>query len=193
MPLLVYICSAQVLSNAQTVYVRTERDPDSAFGAIRAALHELDPNLPVTGMKTLERQLDESLVTERMIASLSTAFGALATVLAVIGLYGVMAFMVTRRSREIGIRMALGAQSGNVVWLVMREVLALVGVGIAFGLPAAFALAGLVRAQLYGIEPNDPLSIALATLLLAAVAVLAGYIPARRAATYDPVQVLRAE
>jgi ABC-type antimicrobial peptide transport system permease subunit len=144
-------------------------------------------------MKTLERQLDESLVTERMIASLSTAFGALATVLAVIGLYGVMAFMVTRRSREIGIRMALGAQSGNVVWLVMREVLVLVGVGIAFGLPAAFALAGLVRAQLYGIEPNDPLSIALATLLLAAVAVLAGYIPARRAATYDPVQVLRAE
>jgi predicted permease len=192
-PLLVYLCAAQVQNNAQTVYVRTERDPDSAFATIRAALHELDPNLPVTGMKTLERQLDESLVTERMIASLSTAFGALATVLAVIGLYGVMAFMVTRRAREIGIRMALGAQSGNVVWLVMREVLVLVGVGVAFGLPAAFALAGLVRAQLYGIEPNDPPSIALATLLLAAVAVLAGYIPARRAAACDPVQVLRAD
>jgi ABC-type antimicrobial peptide transport system permease subunit len=147
----------------------------------------------VSGMKTLERQLDESLVTERMIATLSTAFGELATVLAVIGLYGVMAFMVTRRAREIGIRMALGAQQGNVVWLVMREVLGLVAIGIAAGLPAAFGLASLVRTQLYGIGPNDPLSIALASLVLAIVAVLAGYIPARRAATYDPVQVLRAE
>ena len=192
-PLLVYLCAPQIVANGQTVYVRTEREPDSAFGAVRSALHELDPNLPVSGMKTLERQLDESLVTERMIATLSTAFGALATVLAVIGLYGVMAFMVTRRAREIGIRMALGAQQGNVVWLVMREVLGLVAVGIAAGLPAAFGLAGLVRTQLYGIGPNDPLSIALATLVLAIVAVLAGYIPARRAATYDPVQVLRAE
>jgi ABC-type antimicrobial peptide transport system permease subunit len=177
----------------QTVYVRTERDPDSAFGAVRAALHELDPNLPVSGMKTLERQLNESLVTERMIAMLSTAFGGLATVLAVIGLYGVMAFLVTRRAREIGIRMALGAQQGNVVWLVMREVLGLVAIGIAAGLPAALALAGLVRAQLYGIGPNDPLAIVLATGVLAVVALLAGYIPARRAATYDPVRVLRAE
>jgi len=192
-PLLVYMCAPQILANAQTVYVRTERDPDAAFGAVRAALHEIDANLPVYGMKTLERQLDESLVTERMIASLSTAFGALATVLAVIGLYGVMAFMVTRRSREIGIRMALGAQQGNVVWLVMREVLVLVAVGIAAGLPAALVLASLVRAQLYGIGPNDPLAIALATLVLGAVAVLAGYLPARRAATYDPVQVLRSE
>jgi predicted permease len=192
-PLLVYLCAPQMGAYGQTVYVRTEREPDSAFGAVRAALHELDPNLPVSGMKTLERQLDESLVTERMIATLSTAFGALATVLAVIGLYGVMAFMVTRRAREIGIRMALGAQQGNVVWLVMREVLGLVAIGIAAGLPAAFGLASLVRTQLYGIGPNDPLSIALASLVLAIVAVLAGYIPARRAATYDPVQVLRAE
>src|SRR5260370_11972027 len=100
-------------------------------------------------MKTLERQLDESLVTERMIATLSTAFGALATVLAVIGLYGVMAFMVTRRSREIGIRMALGAQSGDVVWVVVREVLALVGVGVAARVPAAVSLASLGWSPLY--------------------------------------------
>jgi ABC-type antimicrobial peptide transport system permease subunit len=89
--------------------------------------------------------------------------------------------------------MALGAQQGNVVWLVMREVLGLVAIGIAAGLPAALALAGLVRAQLYGIGPNDPLAIVLATGVLAVVALLAGYIPARRAATYDPVRVLRAE
>jgi ABC-type antimicrobial peptide transport system permease subunit len=144
-------------------------------------------------MMTLERQLEESLIAERMIAALSTVFGLLATVLAVLGLYGVMAYTVARRSREIGIRMALGAQSGNVVWLVMREVLLLVAGGVGIGLPAALALSKLVRAQLYGVEPDDPLSIAAATLLLAAVAVLAGYVPARRASGYDPVRVLRYE
>jgi ABC-type antimicrobial peptide transport system permease subunit len=104
-----------------------------------------------------------------------------------------MAFMVTRRSREIGIRMALGAQSGNVVWLVMREVLVLVAAGIAIGAPAAWALSKVVQSQLYGVAPHDPISIALPTVLLTAVALLAGYIPARRAAGYDPVRVLRYE
>jgi len=144
-------------------------------------------------MKTLERQLDESLVTERLVATLSSVFGALATLLAIIGLYGVMAYMVTRRSREIGIRMALGALAGNVVWLVMREVLLLVGIGIAVGLPAAFAVTRLASSQLYGVSANDPFAMAAATLLLATVALLAGYIPARRAAAYDPVRVLRYE
>jgi ABC-type antimicrobial peptide transport system permease subunit len=144
-------------------------------------------------MKTLERQMEESLVTERMIATLSSIFGVLATVLAIIGLYGVMAYMVTRRSREIGIRMALGAMSGSVVWLVMREVLVLVGAGIAVGLPAAYFLTKVVQAQLYGIEPNDPVSLAVATMLLVGVALAAGYIPARRAAGFDPVRVLRYE
>jgi predicted permease len=176
-----------------TYYVRTERQPDSAFQTIRSTVREMDVNLPVLNMKTLDGQLEESLVTERMIASLATVFGALATALAIIGLYGVMAFMVARRSREIGIRMALGAQSGNVVWLVMREVLVLVGAGLAAGLPAAYGLTRLVRAQLYGVEPHDAVSMALATVLLAIVAVLAGYIPARRAASYDPVKVLRYE
>src|SRR4051812_24905904 len=128
-----------------------------------------------------------------MIATLSSLFGALATVLAIVGLYGVMAYMVTRRSREIGIRMALGAQSGNVVWLVMREVVALVAAGIAVGVPAALALSKLVQAQLYGVQPHDPTSIVVPTLVLTTVALLAGYIPARRAAGYDPVRVLRYE
>ena len=183
-PPTVYLSNEQLPGGGggQVIYVRTERDPANAFSSIRAAVREIDPNLPVPSMITLEQQLEESLVSERMIATLSSVFGALATVLAIVGLYGVMAYMVTRRSREIGIRMALGAQSGNVVWLVMREVLALVGAGIAIGVPAAWALSKLVQAQLYGVSPHDPASIALPTLLLAAVALLAGYIPARRAA-----------
>src|SRR5438045_2944258 len=104
-------------------YVHTSRQPEAAFGAIRAAVRDLEPNLPVYNLKTLERQLDESLIAERLIATLSTVFGVLATALAILGLYGVMAYMVTRRAREIGIRMALGAAAGSVVWLVMREVL----------------------------------------------------------------------
>jgi putative ABC transport system permease protein len=192
-PRLVYVAAQQAPQGSQWFYVRTERDPESTMSAVRAALRELEPNLPVTYFKTLERQLEESLVTERMIATLSTGFGALATLLAVIGLYGVMAFLVTRRAREIGIRMALGALPGNVLWLVMREVLALVAAGILVGAPAAIALAWLVRSQLYGVEPADPLSVALGIGLLAAVSLLAGYVPARRAANYDPVRVLRYE
>jgi ABC-type antimicrobial peptide transport system permease subunit len=126
-----------------------------------------------------------------MIATLSAVFGILATVLAVIGLYGVMAYMVARRAREIGIRMALGAQTGNMVWLVMREVLVLVIAGVVVGLPAAYGLTRLIQAQLYGVEPNDPASMAAATLLLSVVALMAGYIPARRAAACDPAGVLR--
>jgi predicted permease len=189
----VYLCDAQRGASSKVVYVRTERDPENAFATIRSVVHDLAPALPITGMKTLTRQMDESLVTERMVAALSSVFGVLATVLAIVGLYGVMAYMVTRRSREIGIRMALGAMRGNVVWLVMREVLALVGIGIAVALPAAFGLTRLVESQLYGVKADDPAAMALATLLLAAVALLAGYIPARRAAGFDPVRVLRYE
>jgi predicted permease len=188
-----YLCAYQWQMFGTEVYIRTERDPENAFAAIRGAVRELEPSLPVTYMMTLERQLEESLVTERMIATLSSVFGALATVLAIVGLYGVMAYMVTRRSREIGIRMALGARAADVVWLVMREVLVLVAAGVLAGLPAALVLSRLVRAQLYGVEPADPLSMALAAILLATVALLAGYVPARRAAGYDPVRVLRYE
>jgi predicted permease len=193
-PRLVYLCVAQLQGvSSQNVYVRTERDPDQAFASVRGAVRELDANLPLVGMKTLDRQLDESLVTERMIATLSGVFGGLATVLAIVGLYGVMAYMVARRAREIGIRMALGAMAGNVVWLVMREVLVVLGAGIAAGLPLAWYMSRLVATQLYGIDPMDIPSVAAATALLAVVALLAGYIPARRAAGYDPSRVLRYE
>jgi len=174
-------------------YVRTARDPEQIFGAIRRAVAEIDSTLPVSDMKTLEKQLDNSLVTERLVASLSSAFGLLATLLAAIGLYGVMAYTVARRTREIGIRMSLGAASLDVVWLVMKEVLVLVAIGIAVGLPAAWGVTGLVRTQLYGIQPNDGFTIALATLGIAFVALMAGYIPARRATRVDPMRALRWE
>jgi len=156
-------------------------------------VHDLDSNLPVFDMITLERQMEDSLVTERLVALLSTGFGFLATALAAIGLYGVMAFAVARRTREIGIRLAIGATGRDVLWLVLREVLLLLGVGIAIGLPAAWVLTQTVRSRLYGIQPSDPISIALAVLAISAVAVLAGFLPAHRATRVDPVCALRYE
>src|ERR1700676_543639 len=144
-------------------YVRTARQPEQAFSSIRQVVNKLDPNLPVFQMKTIESQMEESLITERLVATLSSAFGVLATLLAAIGLYGVMAYMVAQRTREIGVRMALGAASSDVVWLVMKEVLLLAGIGIAVGLPAAYGLTRFAKSQLYGIEPNDALTVAVAT------------------------------
>ena len=174
-------------------YVRTTQDPSAMFAQIRKSTHDLDPNLPVFQMITLQKQMDDSLVTERLVATLSTSFGFLATLLAAIGLYGVMAYTVARRTREIGIRMAVGAASFHVIWLVMREVLLLLAIGIAVALPAAWLLTRYVRSQLYGIQPTDPAAIAAATFGIAAVAVLAGYFPARRATRVDPVTALRYE
>ena len=180
-------------ASEMTAFVSTGLPSDQAFPAMRDAVRKLDQNLPVYSMKTMEQQRDDSLAVERLAASLSAAFGTLATILAAIGLYGVMAFLVTRRTREIGIRMALGAMTGNVVWLVMREVLFLAGLGVAIGLPAAFAVTRLVGSQLYGIESYDPFTIAGATLGLLGIAAVSGYIPARRATHIDPIKALRYE
>ena len=144
-------------------------------------------------MKTIETQMEESLITERLVATLSAGFGALATLLAAIGLYGVMAYIVAQRTREIGVRMALGASGRDVVKLVMRDVFILTGIGIGIGLPAAWALTRMVRSQLYGIQPNDTPTIAAATLGIAFVALLAGYVPALRATRVDPMRALRWE
>jgi ABC-type antimicrobial peptide transport system permease subunit len=175
------------------VYVRTARQPEQAFASIRRVVNALDPNLPVFQMKTIETQMEESLITERLVATLSTGFGILATALAAIGLYGVMAFLVAQRTREIGVRMALGAATGDVIWLVMKDVFVLAGIGIAIGLSASWALTRMVKSQLYGIQPNDLISIIAATVGIAAVALLSGYIPARRATRIDPMRALRWE
>jgi len=137
--------------------------------------------------------VDESLVQERFIAQTASAFSLVALMLACIGLYGVMSNAVTRRTSEIGIRMALGAKSRDVVKLVMREVLLLVGFGAVIGLVAAFATMRLVANLLFGVRPGDPLTIVFATSLLIIVAAVAGYLPARRASQVDPLIALRAE
>ena len=180
-------------NSGSAVYVRAGLGSSSAYAALRRAVKETDPLMPVFEMKTLGAQLDETLLTERLTALLSAGFGLLATLLAAIGLYGVMAFVVARRTREMGLRMALGASSRLVIWLVMKEVLLLLAIGLAVGLPSALALGRFVTTQLYEIKGSDPWIAAGSTVLLALVAALAGLIPAHRASRIDPILALRYE
>jgi predicted permease len=175
------------------VYIRTALSPATVAMSLRRQMQSLDSNVPLNDMKTMEVQVSESLFVERLVASLSAFFGLLATLLAAIGLYGVMAYTVARRTREIGIRVALGAERSGVIGLVMREVVMLAAIGIAIGLPIAVALSQYVRSQLFGLEANDPLTIGIATSVMAAVALAAGYIPAERAARVNPIIALRYE
>ena len=174
-------------------YVRTVAEPAAVIPTLRRIVGKLDPSMPVDDMKTLATQLDETLATERLIAALSVVFGGLATVLAALGLYGVMAFLVTRRTREIGLRMALGAPRSEVLWLVLREVLMLVGAGLAVGIPCALLLGRFVSAQLFGVTPGDVWTCGAAIVILALVAAFSALVPARRASTIDPMMALRYE
>jgi ABC-type antimicrobial peptide transport system permease subunit len=172
---------------------RTAGDPNAAIAAIRQAARSIDPNLPLFNIRTQSELIARSFTRERLFATLSSFFGLLALALVSIGLYGVMSYTVARRTREIGIRMALGAQSGKVLRMVLGESLLLVLVGWLIGLAAALAMTRWIAGMLFGLTPTDPLTMALATLLLLAVAALAGYLPARRAARVDPLLALRHE
>jgi predicted permease len=174
-------------------YVRTQTASDTAYSTVRREVQQLDASMPVYELKTLEGQLDETLLTDRLIATLSAAFGLLATLLASVGLYGVMAFVVARRRKELGLRLALGAAPTGVLWLVMREVLVLLGVGLAIGIPAAIGAGRFVSAQLYGVQANDPWTAISTVALLALVSAAAGLIPAHRASRIDPILALRYE
>lgn len=174
-------------------YLRAAMPTPSVYAAVKSQIRALDPALPVYELKTLGTQLDETLLTERLIALLSAGFGLLATVLATVGLYGVMAFVVARRTKEVGLRMALGAQRGSVIWLVMKEVVALILIGLTIGVPSAIGLGRLVSTQLYGIKPNDPWIATVSMTMLIVAAMMAGLIPARRASRIDPILALRYE
>jgi predicted permease len=176
-----------------TVHLRTEGDPASYATTIQRLVKEIDPQLQVVELQTMSEAVNEALVQERFVAQLGGAFSLFALLLACVGLYGVMSYAVARRTNEIGVRMALGAQRSDVVWLVMREVALLVALGAGAGLAAAMATTRLVSALLFDLTPNDPTTIALATLLMIGVAALAGYLPARRAARVDPMIALRHE
>jgi predicted permease len=176
-----------------TFYLRTQSASSSAFGVIRNEVKALNAGMPIYELKTLEGQLDETLLTDRLIALLSGGFGLLATVLASVGLYGVMAFVVNRRRKELGIRLALGAEPALVVWLVLKEVLVLLAIGLAVGLPASIVLGQYVSSQLYGIQANDPWLATATMALLAVVSAVAGLIPARRASRINPILALRYE
>jgi predicted permease len=178
---------------AMTFYVRARGDAATIGASVRQAAQRVDPNLPIYEMKTMSTVMNDSLFMERMVAALSIAFGALATLLAAIGLYGVMSYSVARRTREIGIRMALGAERTSVLWLVLREVALMVGVGLAVGIPLAFVLSRIVQSQLFALSAHDPIALAGAAAVLAFVALLAGYLPARRATRVDPMLALRYE
>ncbi|HEY5908433.1 MAG TPA: ABC transporter permease, partial [Vicinamibacteria bacterium] len=184
---MVYLPYAQETDvGSMTFYVRTRAEPAALGPRLRKMVASVDSNLPVTDMKTLHVQIAESLFVERLVAGLSAAFGFLATLLAALGLYGVMSYTVSQRTREIGIRMALGAERRAVLGLVLHEVALLAGLGILLGLPSGYALGRLILSQLFGLSAADPLTFAVATAALVAAALLAGYLPAARAARVDP-------
>ena len=180
-------------TGALNFYVRTSLDPDQLMRTIPATIAKLDPQLPVQDLKTLPQQVRENVYLDRMISTLSAAFAALATLLAAVGLYGVLAYTVAQRTREIGVRMALGADAGRVHRMVLRQVGRMALVGGAIGIVGALALERTARSLLFGLEGHDPLVVAVSIAVLALVALCAGYLPARRAARIHPMQALRYE
>lgn len=174
-------------------YVKVRGTPEAALRSLRDIVRNADPSLPITNFRTVDEQVDRSLNTERLLASLSASFGALALLLSLVGLYGVMSFVVTQRTREIGIRLALGAKRRSTVWLVLSDALWMIAGGLAIGLPFIWALGRLVESQLYNVKPTDVSVVAIAATILCTAAVGASLIPAHRASAVNPTDALRAE
>jgi predicted permease len=190
---MLYVPLFQLPEGGATFEIRTAVDPSQVETAVLAVVSDIDRRLPVYAVKTLDSQLEDVLVQERLVASLSALFGLLALLLTCIGLYGLLAYTVNRRTGEIGIRMALGAERGRIVRMILGETLLLIGCGLLIGVPAAALASRLITSQLFGLKPGDPITFLAACLVMAAVALAASYWPARRAATVDPMRALRTE
>jgi predicted permease len=190
---MIYVSSWRQGANDMVLCLRSASDPKPLIEAVRREVRNLDSAIPVTETVTMEQQLNNHISQERLIATLSSFFGVLALLLAAIGLYGLMAHTATRRTREIGIRMALGAQRTNVLWLILRDAVVLVLLGAVIGLPVAFGVTRFVSSFLYGLTARDPVTMMVATAVLALVTVIASFLPARRASKVDPMVALRYE
>jgi ABC-type antimicrobial peptide transport system permease subunit len=176
-----------------TLVIRTRVLPSSVTHAAESAVRSVDSGQPVFGVKTMESVIDDSLSSQRLYLWLLTIFAGMALILASAGIYGVMSYLVTQRTREFGVRMALGANAGEILRTVMRQAVKLVAIGAGVGLAAAFLLTRLLTRFLYGVNPVDPATFAAVLALLATVALLASYLPARRATKVDPMVALRYE
>jgi len=176
-----------------TFYVRIRGTPESSFQSLREIVRSVDPTLPMSDLRTVDEQVDRSLNTERMLATLSGSFSALALLLSLVGLYGVMSYVVTQRTREIGIRLALGARRWSAIWLVLRDALAMIVWGIGIGLSLVWALGRLVESQLYEVKHSDPAAIAIAVIVLCSAGLGAALLPAHRASGVNPTDALRAD
>jgi predicted permease len=184
---------AQEPAGMLNMAVRTAGDPSGLAEAVRNEIKAYNSALPIDNVRTLDRAIDNTISNEIIIAKLSSFFGVLALVLASIGLYGVMSYTIASRTRELGVRIALGAQRGDVLSMVMKEALLLVAVGLLVGVPASIAASRVITSMLYGLKPHDPAAMAIVILLLGLVAAIAGFIPARRATKVDPMVALRYE
>jgi predicted permease len=175
------------------LYLRTTTPPEQTFAIVRQAMKQIDPGLAVDAMRTMDDQIETTLSNERMIELLAISFGLLATVLAGIGLYGVLAYSTAQRTKEIGIRIALGSSRFGVTRLVLADVLRLAGIGIVVAVPCSAMLGRLLRSQLFGVSTADPFTLGAVVLLIAVVALVAAIVPARRASSVDPTTALRVE
>jgi putative ABC transport system permease protein len=188
-----YMPFAQAPQRSMALMIRTTNKPEGMIASVRREVQTLDPNLPVYNVRTMGGVISESIAAQRFRTSLLGVFAVIALILALIGIYGVMSYAVTQRTHEIGIRMALGAQTSDVLKLVVSNGLALALTGVLVGLAASFALTRVMSQLLFGVQPTDPLTFMVIALLLTGVSLLACYIPARRAAKTDPMIALRYE